>query len=649
MNKLAKKKQKQSSAGHLKQKPSSYRSGDKVGLLRFSRIHLFVVAGVVAVIGGVYAVYQSFAYESGGREWSNFTVDVRNVSGWGVIPGATVNISSVYDDGSSAGYTCAPIPGYGDISKVGPGGHSVATSSNGTAIFTCVVKAKSGKRIGYRVDSISAPGWNKYNTGAPGSDHVDQWVKKGVTYRFIENGTILHPTNGQFYISFMQQPPQPQPPAIQPQPPVIQPQAPAPQPQPGPSGSSNTSAPSRVTPRPRPAPSSSSNDSSDSNPPSAPAGLTATEGARGTIVLSWQPSTDNKAVTGYMVERSTDGQNWTVLNEDVTTQTFTDSDASFGTKYSYRVSAKDEAGNGSDYAVVDISTSAFEANAFTDKESIIENEDKSVSVKIPEGALPENAVCKIDTTSEAAIPDGQSLVAGAYALVCKKKDGSVIEQYNKPIEFTVKTTESDKARLMFQDGDNWEDSGESYNQEVQGYKFSTDHPKSFAVLTTNKKGTNWLLLIFGIFLLLMVILGIILWIIRRRQNQQAEDGESYGLDYFDSYPQEQGQVQQDISQNALPTDNYQYPSAQDGQFQGVEPEFSASTQQYQEVAPVNSEPIGVELPGAQAPVEPALLETPPQLPAEEKPVAQAKPPQAPPPAPLPGDSYPSSHDAIQPR
>ncbi|WP_327121495.1 discoidin domain-containing protein [Streptomyces sp. NBC_01341] len=81
-------------------------------------------------------------------------------------------------------------------------------------------------------------------------------------------------------------------------------------------------------------------DSGDTQAPTAPSGLAFTEPASGQIKLTWQASTDNKAVTGYDIYANN------VLRKsvagDVTTYTDTQSAA---TTVSYVVRAKDAAGN----------------------------------------------------------------------------------------------------------------------------------------------------------------------------------------------------------------------------------------------------------------------------------------------------------------
>ncbi|SDH54650.1 Glucose/arabinose dehydrogenase, beta-propeller fold [Actinokineospora alba] len=84
----------------------------------------------------------------------------------------------------------------------------------------------------------------------------------------------------------------------------------------------------------------------DTAPPTAPTGLTA-QGSLGTATLSWTAATDNVAVTGYQVHRSTTSGFTPSAGTLITTVTgtgHTDQGLAAGT-YHYRVIARDGAGN----------------------------------------------------------------------------------------------------------------------------------------------------------------------------------------------------------------------------------------------------------------------------------------------------------------
>ncbi|WP_034261682.1 cellulase family glycosylhydrolase [Actinospica robiniae] len=77
----------------------------------------------------------------------------------------------------------------------------------------------------------------------------------------------------------------------------------------------------------------------DSTPPAVPTGLSVTGTTSSSVSLSWAPSTDNVAVTGYQVFR-----NGTQVGSPTGT-TFTDTGLTPGTAYSYQVLAFDAAAN----------------------------------------------------------------------------------------------------------------------------------------------------------------------------------------------------------------------------------------------------------------------------------------------------------------
>ncbi len=513
----------------MKHKDHKKKRNNRVGTLSFSRLHMLLVVAVTAFVGGAYVISQSFAATPSG------TTQVQ-VRAFDASNGVQIAL------GSPAGFGVHAIDGLGRT--VAQSNLCPISARNGVVVLdSCPVFSSNGSRFNYVAYTAMLAGYNTTNSLAVPA------VSGGTTYLnvyFTKPAPAPQPQAPAPQTSQAPAPQTSQAPAPQPQAPAPQPQAPAPQP-------SRKVTSTRTVARTQP----SATNNSDTSPPSVPGSLTATEVSGGVIDLSWTPSTDNKTVTSYTIERSLDGQNWTTLSESVTIATYSDSSTTFNTKYTYRVSAKDEAGNGSDYAIVDIATSAFEANALASQETTIESEDKNVSVKIPEGALPEDASCKIDLARDITVPEDQSLLAGVYNFTCKKRDGSTIDKYNKPLEFTVKAEAVDKAQLAFQDGDQWQDSGEQYNGDVKGYTFSTDQPKNFAILAGDKKGTNWILLIFGIFLLLLAIFGIILWIIRRRQNRQELAG-GYGLDYFDNYMQS---ADQQSPQSPQYSDSQSIPSA----------------------------------------------------------------------------------------
>ncbi|MBB2922241.1 glycoside hydrolase family 48 protein [Cellulomonas cellasea] len=77
----------------------------------------------------------------------------------------------------------------------------------------------------------------------------------------------------------------------------------------------------------------------DTTPPSAPLGLVSPSQTTSSVALTWQPSTDDVAVTGYDVYRGT------TRVGSITTTSYSDTGLTANTAYSYTVRAKDAAGN----------------------------------------------------------------------------------------------------------------------------------------------------------------------------------------------------------------------------------------------------------------------------------------------------------------
>jgi chitodextrinase len=91
----------------------------------------------------------------------------------------------------------------------------------------------------------------------------------------------------------------------------------------------------------------------DTQPPSAPTSLTATAISTSQINLAWTASTDNVAVTSYLIERCA-GAGCTNFAQitSVSGTTFSNTALSAGTSYSYQVRAVDAAANPSGYSNV---------------------------------------------------------------------------------------------------------------------------------------------------------------------------------------------------------------------------------------------------------------------------------------------------------
>jgi chitodextrinase len=91
----------------------------------------------------------------------------------------------------------------------------------------------------------------------------------------------------------------------------------------------------------------------DTQPPTAPSGLMATNVVANNISLTWSASTDNVGVTAYLLERC-QGVNCTSFSQIASPTSTAYADGTVGplTSYSYRVRATDAANNLSGYSAI---------------------------------------------------------------------------------------------------------------------------------------------------------------------------------------------------------------------------------------------------------------------------------------------------------
>ncbi len=214
-----------------------------------------------------------------------------------------------------------------------------------------------------------------------------------------------------------------------------------------------------------------------------PTELKITETGPGVIQLDWKaPETKEKALD-YVVERSTDQTNWTNINQDSSEPAFTDQEGKFSTKYFYRLASKAEE-TVSDYVLTEITTSPFKPNieedggvstdgenATSDDEELSEEEIEEVieqeepegteidnesdetdlSAVIPDGAVDEATQCgvvQVDGLAEQLASDIR-FTDDPEALVCKNKDGTAVDSFNKPVVLTFKVGEESKDGQVF--------------------------------------------------------------------------------------------------------------------------------------------------------------------------------------------------------
>ena len=266
----------------------------------------------------------------------------------------------------------------------------------------------------------------------------------------------------------------------------------------------------------------------DTTPPTAPDGFTAAVNDSGTeITLSWSASLDAIGVKGYNIERSIDQKAWNTLQSDITDMTFIDKTVAFSTRYFYRITASDAAGNTSDYSLADATTSAFEPNIGTD-DSKLTSDDGTATVLLPAGAIPNGAVCSV-TIGDAAIPTTktQIRVAGPYQLLCKDSDGNQIASFTKTLLWTYVFKNqlvgySSPIAVTIDDSNKASSAKSTYNSKTKTLIFSQAVGSQTMILASKKKPVP-INLIIGILFILGIFAGAFFYVLRRRQQQNYSD------------------------------------------------------------------------------------------------------------------------------
>jgi hypothetical protein len=303
----------------------------------FNPLGAFIVVVATAIVGTI-MLHSSLAAGTG-----TVYVYVYDVTDGNTVPlsGVTVGISYAAS-GSSCSFTVGTTPSNGQLAFTG------CTSYPPGVYFVKYVQ-----KAGYHLSSgSSVPGSTTF-TFPDGS--------KAVT-RFL---LTANDTDGDGVIDLNDScPAQPGPASNSgcPLPPAPPPTPPSPKPSPSPSPTPSTKPPVK-TPTPPAAKTPVVNSSSpapalvlatndDTSPPTKPQNLEL-KVENGSVTISWGTSTDNKGVSGYTVERSTDQNSWQALSQGLDSNSFTDSGLTGGEHYYYRVRAIDTSGNQSEAVLAD--------------------------------------------------------------------------------------------------------------------------------------------------------------------------------------------------------------------------------------------------------------------------------------------------------
>jgi hypothetical protein len=266
---------------------------------------------------------------------------------------------------------------------------------------------------------------------------------------------------------------------------------------------------------------------SDTTPPQPPTNFKAAadDGNVG-ITLSWNAASDPSGISGYGLESSIDRSNWTSVDSGLKDTSFDDQSTSFNTHYYYRLTATDNAGNTSNYALADASTGGFESNASGGSGLTVTSDDKLAVVTLPSGALDNEADCQL-VNDQTAAKTTQSELVGPYKLLCKDQQGNNVDSFQQDVSWTINLSHKEKkytklsVALLDADG-NATDAKAKLNPKSDVLAFTASASGPFVVLGTLKKGLPWSTII-SIILVLLVAGGGIGFLIYRQRNKQNYD------------------------------------------------------------------------------------------------------------------------------
>jgi hypothetical protein len=288
-------------------------------------------------------------------------------------------------------------------------------------------------------------------------------------------------------------------------------------------GGGSTSAPRTATGQP-------ANNQAEPIQPPTPTNFSALTSEDSSIALSWELPEYLGALSGYELERSTDNESWERIGpESLTDPSYLDTSTDFQTTYYYRVRALEASGLTSGYASVEATTGEFTSN-LAPEGTTLSSDDQSVSVFIPKDAIDGEASCNLYNNNDVLPPaeDKYITLTGPYDIICKNKDGNIIESFKIPVEVTVTENSSYKNIKYYSYKDSW--------QEVQveradnTAKFTLQDQITFVGIGQEKTTPLWvkiliaLLIVGGTIVAIVLILKLIVRMKQRNAYQsQSED------------------------------------------------------------------------------------------------------------------------------
>jgi cytochrome b involved in lipid metabolism len=175
----------------------------------------------------------------------------------------------------------------------------------------------------------------------------------------------------------------------------------------------------------------------DIESPSVPAGVkTEYVKDQNQVNVSWDVSTDNKAVLGYEIQRQLEGgSTWDPVG-NVSGSTFSDFLFESNKSYDYQVRAYDEAKNFSGWSTSSlVMAGTFVANVTESKSAVVVDDQKEVTIELPAGSVTQDAFVTISKNSikDPGLPLKYYPVGPYFEFKAKNAKGEDITNFNKQI------------------------------------------------------------------------------------------------------------------------------------------------------------------------------------------------------------------------
>lgn len=266
--------------------------------------------------------------------------------------------------------------------------------------------------------------------------------------------------------------------------------------------------------------------------PPAPTNFSALLSEDSAVQLSWELPEYFGALSGYELERSTDNEKWERVGpESLTDQAYVDTTTDFQTTYYYRVRTLEASGLKSDYATTETTTGEFVSNLEAEGTTLT-SDDQSVTVFIPKDAIEEEASCNLYNNNDVLPPteDKHVTLTGPYEILCKNKDGNLIESFKVPVEVSVTENTSYKGIRYFSYEEDWQEVTPERADNIA--KFTLQDQTIFTAIGQEKSTPLWIKILIGLFIIVGLVLGVLLLLNIINRIKQRNQYETQNEDYY---------------------------------------------------------------------------------------------------------------------